>query len=180
MRIVAGKWRGRRLAAPPGPGTRPTADRLREAVFNMLAARDLIVGRTVLDAFAGSGALAFEALSRGAARATLFETDPKALQVIEASAAALGASAATVRRCDATKPGPAAAAHDLVFLDPPYRAGLVPKALAALAAGGWVGEAAALAVETGADEADIAWPFAVDIAAEKVSGTTRIVLATRS
>jgi 16S rRNA (guanine966-N2)-methyltransferase len=129
MRIIAGQWRGRRLNVPPGRDVRPTSDRVREALFSILGP---IEGAAVLDLFAGSGALALEALSRGAGRATLVERAPAALKAIAANLQALGAQAdvrdrdvrAFVRDASAAS-GP----YDLVFLDPPYReaAGLGPQ-----------------------------------------------------
>jgi 16S rRNA (guanine966-N2)-methyltransferase len=129
VRVVAGAWRGRRLAAPAGRDTRPTSDRVREAVFSILGPID---GAAVLDLFAGSGALAFEALSRGAARATLVERAPAAIKAIEANAQALGAAVDLRRRDVRAFVRDASAAggpYDLVFLDPPYRdaAGLGPQ-----------------------------------------------------
>jgi 16S rRNA (guanine966-N2)-methyltransferase len=129
VRVIAGQWRGRRLVVPPGRDVRPTSDRVREALFSILGPVD---GAAVLDLFAGSGALALEALSRGAARATLVERAPAALRAISANLQALGAQAdvrdrdvrAFVRDASA-----AAGPYDLVFLDPPYRdaAGLGPQ-----------------------------------------------------
>ncbi|UGS35830.1 16S rRNA (guanine(966)-N(2))-methyltransferase RsmD [Capillimicrobium parvum] len=128
MRIVAGQWRGRRIVAPPGRDTRPTSDRVREALFSILGPLD---GTAVLDLFAGSGALALEALSRGAARAVLVERAPAALKAIRANLEALGASAEVRARDVRAFVRDASAAggpYDLVFLDPPYRdaAGLGP------------------------------------------------------
>jgi 16S rRNA (guanine966-N2)-methyltransferase len=129
VRIVAGAWRGRRLVAPAGRDTRPTSDRVREAVFSILGP---IEGATVLDLFAGSGALAFEALSRGAAHATLVERAPAAIKAIEANVQALCADVDLRRRDVRAFVRDASAAggpYDLVFLDPPYRdaAGLGPQ-----------------------------------------------------
>jgi 16S rRNA (guanine966-N2)-methyltransferase len=122
MRIVAGAWGGRRLQAPPGDATRPTSDRVREALFSVLAGR--IEGARVLDLFAGSGALGLEALSRGAAEATFVDAAPAAVRAVRSNLEALGASA-EVRRQDARRfLGSArsqARDYDLVFLDPPYR-----------------------------------------------------------
>ena len=122
MRVVAGIARGRRLVAPKGEGTRPTSDYVREAVFNSLASRLDLEGATVLDLFAGTGALGIEALSRGAAHATFVESDRAALAAIRANLDACGfADRAAVRPGDATRvelPG-----VDLAFADPPYAFG---------------------------------------------------------
>jgi 16S rRNA (guanine966-N2)-methyltransferase len=124
MRIIAGAWRGRKLLAPPGAATRPTADRVRQALFDMLlhapwGGREVVVGAAVLDAFAGTGALGLEALSRGAARATFLERDPAALAALHANIAACRAEQrATVLAADATRPPPGTPCS-LVFLDPP-------------------------------------------------------------
>ncbi len=124
MRVIAGRFGGRRLRAPRGRVTRPTSDRVREALFSMLGELE---GAVVLDLFAGTGALAIEALSRGAARAVLVERDPRALDVLRANLAelGLGPEEAEVRRGEA----PAALrnarerreTYDLLFVDPPYR-----------------------------------------------------------
>jgi 16S rRNA (guanine966-N2)-methyltransferase len=122
MRVIAGRWGGRRLQAPPGDATRPTSDRVREALFSVLAPR--IEGARVLDLFAGSGALGVEALSRGAAEATFVDSAPGAIRTIRANLAALGGEA-EIRRTDARRflgaASRAARQYDLVFLDPPYR-----------------------------------------------------------
>ncbi|HYV14619.1 MAG TPA: 16S rRNA (guanine(966)-N(2))-methyltransferase RsmD [Conexibacter sp.] len=123
MRVVAGRCGGRRLAAPPGQATRPTSDRVREALFSLLGPLDDAV---VLDLFAGSGALGIEALSRGAARATFVDDAPAAIAVVRANLASLGLEAeAEVRRQDARAflRGARDGRHeyDLVLLDPPYR-----------------------------------------------------------
>ena len=124
MRIVAGSHGGRRLVAPPGNTTRPTSDRVREALFSMLGSLD---GHEVLDLFAGSGALGLESLSRGARRAVLVERDRRALVALRTNVAALGFGdgRAVVRAGDAGRVARDAAAgaeaYDLVFLDPPYR-----------------------------------------------------------
>jgi 16S rRNA (guanine966-N2)-methyltransferase len=122
MRVIAGRYGGRRLQAPPGDATRPTSDRVREALFSVLAGR---VGEArVLDLFAGSGALGIEALSRGAAAVTFVDSAPAAIKAVHANLETVGATA-EVRRTDARRfLGTASAAarqYDLVFLDPPYR-----------------------------------------------------------
>src|SRR5215208_7039866 len=120
MRVIAGTYGGRRLQAPSGTDTRPTADRVREALFSILGAR--VDGARVLDLFAGSGALGLEALSRGAAGVTFVERAPAALRVLRANLAALGADAEIVPSDALRWLGAASAAsrqYDLVFLDPP-------------------------------------------------------------
>lgn len=160
MRVVSGRFRGKPLVAPPGPATRPTGDRARQAVFNILEhaawARPLREAR-VIDLFAGSGALGFEALSRGAAFCLFVETDEAARGAIRDNMESLGLfGAARVHRRDATdlgvRPASAGPAFDLAFLDPPYGKGLGDRALAALAVGGWLAPAALALFERGADE----------------------------
>jgi 16S rRNA (guanine966-N2)-methyltransferase len=122
MRVVAGAWGGRRLEAPPGAATRPTSDRVREALFSILGLR--VVGARVLDLFAGSGALGIEALSRGAASAEFVDAQAAAVRVVRANLERLGAEG-RVHRSDAVQwlraASRAGAQYDLVFLDPPYR-----------------------------------------------------------
>jgi 16S rRNA (guanine966-N2)-methyltransferase len=123
VRVIAGAYGGRRLRAPAGAATRPTSDRVREALFAILGAA--VPGARVLDLFAGSGALGIEALSRGAAAATFVENAPGALAALRANVAAIGATGAEIVRADALRWLRAASAggrqYDLVFLDPPYR-----------------------------------------------------------
>jgi len=176
MRIVAGQWRGRALAAPKGEVTRPTADRVRQALFDMLlhapwGGRDRVAGATVLDAFAGTGALGLEALSRGAAHAHFIERDRTALAALRANLATLRA-AATVHAGDALHPPPGVPCH-LVFLDPPYGATLVEQSLAALAAAGWIAPDALVIAETGRDEVLAPWGT---ILAERAHGAARITV----
>ncbi|GAA4505164.1 16S rRNA (guanine(966)-N(2))-methyltransferase RsmD [Gluconacetobacter tumulicola] len=181
MRIVAGQWRGRTLAAPPGRTTRPTADRVRQALFDMLlhapwGGYDLMEEARVLDGFAGTGALGLEALSRGAAHCTFFETDRTALAVLRANIAACGThDRATVRAGDVTRPPAAAHACDLLLLDPPYGQGLPERALAALARTGWIAPGALIVIETGADEALPTAPILPDAPlAERRHGAARL------
>jgi 16S rRNA (guanine966-N2)-methyltransferase len=174
MRIVAGTWRGRVLVAPKGEATRPTADRVRQALFDMLlhapwGGYEAVRGAEVLDAFAGTGALGLEALSRGAARAHFIERDRAALAALRANVAALGA-AAVVHAGDALHPPPGVACG-LVFLDPPYGQGLVERALAALAAAGWIAAGALVVAETGREEAPLGWGT---LLAERSHGAARI------
>jgi len=157
MRIIAGAWRGRALRAPPGAQTRPTADRVRQALFDMLlhapwGGRDAVDCVRVLDGFAGTGALGLEALSRGAAHATFIERDGAALAALRANVAALGAAG----RCEVLGmdllAAPNGMACGLVFLDPPYGQDLVPRALAWLTRQGWIAPGALVVAETGRDE----------------------------
>ena len=160
MRIVAGSHRGRRLAAPPGRTVRPTADRVRESLFNVLAHNDwgpddapLPRDIHVVDAFAGTGALGLEALSRGAAQVTFLENDNEVLDVLRQNITAFDAASETmILRCDATRPGRARTPAALVFLDPPYRAGLAYPTLEAMARGGWFDEGAIIVVELSTKE----------------------------
>ena len=145
--------------APSGAATRPTAERVRQALFDRLMhapwARDAVVGARVLDVFSGTGALGLEALSRGAAQAVFIERDRAALVALRANLAACRAVARVVVG-DALRP-PAGQACGLVFLDPPYGAGLAGPALLALAAAGWIADGALVSVETGVDEAALPW-----------------------
>jgi 16S rRNA (guanine966-N2)-methyltransferase len=163
MRIVAGRFRGKGLKTPEGLSTRPTSDRARQAVFNILEhapwAREL-QGARVIDLFAGSGALGLEAMSRGAAFCLFVETDEAARGAIRDNIEALGLFGATrVHRRDATDLGPrpasAGPAFDLAFLDPPYRKGLGETALKRLAEGGWVTPGAVAVFERASDEPDV-------------------------
>jgi len=169
MRIVAGLYRGRALVAPSGPSTRPTADRARQAVFNVLehaAWSEGLAERRVIDLFAGSGALGLEALSRGAAFCLFVETDAAARGAIRDNVEALGRGElfgrTRIHRRDATdlgaKPSGDGEAFDLAFLDPPYGQGLGERALAQLANGGWLAEGALAVLERGAGEADPVTP----------------------
>ena len=154
MRIVAGEWRGRKLIAPKGDATRPTADRTRETLFNMLTSRlGSFEGLSVLDLFAGSGALGLESLSRGAAHCLFVERDPDAVKAIRANVAALDArSRATVQEGSVLSLGPAKVAHDLVLLDPPYDTGAGQVALDRMLRLGWIGPQTWIALETARDE----------------------------
>jgi 16S rRNA (guanine966-N2)-methyltransferase len=155
MRIVGGRLRGRALAAPKSLAVRPTADRLREAVFNILvhAYGDPVTGARVLDLFAGTGAFGLEALSRGAAFALFVDDGAEARALIRENITTLGLGGVTrIFRRDATRLGAAAPVEPfaLVFLDPPYRAGLAEPALVAARDGGWLMPAALIVVEEAA------------------------------
>lgn len=184
LRIVGGSLRGRRLQGPAaGQALRPTADRARQALFDVLAhggygaeGGDILVGAMVLDAFCGTGALAFEALSRGAARAVLMDRAPDALAIARRNAEALGVQDRTiVLRADATRP-PAAPGTPatLCFLDPPYGQGLVAPALEGLGRAGWIGPGTLCVVETGRDEPP---PAGLSVLDERLYGAARILFA---
>jgi 16S rRNA (guanine966-N2)-methyltransferase len=156
MRIVGGRLGGRTLAPPRSQAIRPTADRLRESLFNILvhAYGDPVTGARVLDLYAGTGALGLEALSRGAAFALFVDDAAEARALLRENIAALGLGGVTrIFRRDATRLGPAHPLEpfSLVFLDPPYGKGLAEKALASAQAGGWLAEGALVVVEEAAD-----------------------------
>ncbi|MFC3079127.1 16S rRNA (guanine(966)-N(2))-methyltransferase RsmD [Phenylobacterium terrae] len=162
MRIVSGEFRGKTLAAPAGEATRPTSDRARQAIFDILehaAWSDGVRDRRVIDLFAGSGALGFEAVSRGAAFCLFVETDEAARGAIRENVEAMGLFGRTrVHRRDATqlgvRPGADGPAFELAFLDPPYAKGLGETALQRLAEGGWLAPGAIVVFERGVGEAD--------------------------
>jgi 16S rRNA (guanine966-N2)-methyltransferase len=181
MRIVGGSHRGHRLSAPPGEAVRPTGDRVREALFDIVshgrfaAAGSPFAGIAVLDAFAGTGALGLEALSRGAALAVFIERDSAALAALHRNVAALGEGPrARIIPGDATRPPRGEAACAVAFLDPPYGSGLAPPALAALAAAGWLAAGALAVVELAAREG-FAPPAGFALLDERVYGAARLV-----
>ncbi len=182
MRIIAGQMRGRRLVAPKGTATRPTADRVREALFSRLATLDALVDAVVLDAFAGAGTLGLEALSRGARRVMFVEQDRAALAALNANIAALGVEGETsVVRADAfaaaRRARPAGAPFSLLFLDPPYRIDKseVRGLIESLAASGSLGDGAIVVWEHDAREEPL-WPATVRDAGSKRYGDTAVSL----
>jgi 16S rRNA (guanine966-N2)-methyltransferase len=166
VRIVAGNLKGRTITTPEGQGTRPTSDRARQAVFNLLehaAWAEPLDGMRVMDLYAGSGALGFEAISRGAAFALFVETDEEARGAIRENADAYGVMGRSrVHRRSAidlgSRPGSDGEAFDLAFLDPPYRKGLGEQTLARLLEGGWLKPGALVVFERGSDEPEIDTP----------------------
>jgi 16S rRNA (guanine966-N2)-methyltransferase len=181
MRIVGGQHRGRTLAAPRGNEIRPTSDRLRESLFNILAHAygDPVTGARVLDLFAGTGALGLEAMSRGAAFALFVDEGAEARALIRENVAALGLGGATkIFRRDAANLG---AAHpiepfSLVFLDPPYGRGLAEKALASARTGGWLAPGALIVVEEAADAAFTAPEGFIEIERRRYDDTELVFL----
>ncbi|OZA93843.1 16S rRNA (guanine(966)-N(2))-methyltransferase RsmD [Altererythrobacter sp. H2] len=177
MRVVSGDWRGRKLRAPKGELTRPTADRTRETLFNMLTSRlGAFDGLKVADLFAGSGALGLEALSRGAAHCLFVEQDSEALNAIRANIAALGARDRSEVRAGSVLALPAAKApFDLILLDPPYGTGAGAVALDRLHRLGWIGPASWVALETGASETVDVKGFTIE--AERKVGKAKLWFA---
>ena len=182
MRIIGGRFGGRTLAAPAGAAVRPTAERVREAIFNILAhgiADFGFDGINVLDLFAGSGALGLEALSRGAAHCLFVEAAAPARASIRRNVEALGLTGATrIFRRDATDLGEAGkhGRAQLAFLDPPYGNGLGERALSSLAAGGWLAATAVVVLEE-AKAAEIALPAPFVLLDRRCWGDTQVLFA---
>ena len=152
MRIIAGKWRGRTLEAPPGLATRPTADRVREALFSMLASRlGSFEDLRVADLFAGSGALGFEALSRGASHATFVESDVKAAGAVRRNAEKLGATVQVMSGSALALPR--SEPFHLIFADPPYAPGSGTVVVASVLRADWLAPGGWMTVETSRGEA---------------------------
>jgi 16S rRNA (guanine966-N2)-methyltransferase len=184
MRIVGGRLRGRVLNAPASRAIRPTSERLRESIFDILAHRhgELLEGARVVDLFAGSGALGFEALSRGASFALFVDDGAEARALLRENVEALSLGGVTrIWRADAAKLGkaPSGAPFTLAFLDPPYGKGLAGPALMALAAGRWLATGALCVVEEAA-KVDIATPEGFAIEDERTYGDTSIKILRRT
>jgi 16S rRNA (guanine966-N2)-methyltransferase len=151
MRIISGKWRGRVLEAPLGLATRPTADRVREALFSMLVSRlGSLEELRVADLFAGSGALGFEALSRGAVSATFVENDPRAAAAIRRNAEKLGAEVQVWSGSALSLPH--SDPFDLIFADPPYMSGSGTAAVRSVVGADWLSGGGWISVETSREE----------------------------
>ena len=176
MRIIAGEWRGRKLVAPKGDLTRPTADRTRETLFSMLTSRlGSFESLSVADLFAGSGALGFEALSRGAASCLFVEQDSAAIKAISANSDALGARARSIVQAGSVMTlGPAKAPHDLIMLDPPYDTGAGQVALDRLHRLGWIGPHSWVSLEVHGREDVALKSFTID--AERRVGKAKLML----
>ena len=183
MRIVGGSLRGRLLAGPSSNAIRPTSDRLRESIFDILAHAydDPVAGANVADLFAGSGGLGLEALSRGAARALFVDDGAEARALLRANIEALGLGGVTrVFRRDATKLGlaPPGEKFSLAFLDPPYGKGLASRAIVSLVAGGWLAPGALLVIEEAAGAA-VDLPEGIMREEDRRYGDTQIIIARR-
>lgn len=186
MRIVGGRHRGRRLSVPPGDAVRPTSDRAREALFNILSHGRLaetglpFADAVVLDAFAGTGALGLEALSRGASEAAFIENGRDALAALRRNIDALGEDdRAQIVRGDATRPPLAPFQGAVAFLDAPYGSGLAVTALSALAAARWLLPAALAVVEISAEE-ELDPPEGFALVDTRVYGAARLVFLCRT
>ena len=178
MRIIAGSWRARQLEAPPGHATRPTADRVRETLFSMLASRlGSFEDLRVADLFAGSGALGLEALSRGAASATFVENDAQAVATIRRNASKLGAEDRVDVRAGSALALPPAGPFDLVFADPPYGLGAGTAAVEAVAKAQWLARGGWMSVETARNDA--VDPGLFKLAASRDVGRARLWLLRR-
>jgi len=176
MRIVAGRLRGRPLTAPEGRSLRPTSDKLRESLFNILLHGDYppLAGARIADVFAGTGALGLEALSRGAAEAVFIDQAGPALRLLRRNIDELGlGERSRVLRADATRLPRADLPVDIAFLDPPYGKGLAVPALAALAEQGWLAPGGLAVVETGRDEV-LDLPVGYCLAADRMAGGSRL------
>src|SRR5436305_1770382 len=178
MRIIAGKWRGRTIEAPPGQATRPTADRVRETLFSMLASRlGSFEGLRVADLFAGSGALGFEALSRGAASATFVESDAKAAAIIRRNADKLGAADRIQILGGSALALPRSEPFDLILADPPYAPGSGTAVAKAVTVGGWLAVGGWMSIETSRGDKLDSGDLTMD--ADRVVGRARLWLLRR-
>lgn len=176
MRIIAGKWRGRPLEAPPGLATRPTADRVRETLFSMLASRlGSFEDLRVADLFAGSGAFGFEALSRGAGSATFVEIDARAAATIKRNAGKLGVSVEVLGSSALALPR--AQPFDLIFTDPPYAPGSGSAVVASIANAGWLAPGGWASIETA--RSDAVEPGDLVVEATREVGRARLTLLRR-
>ncbi|MEJ7935089.1 16S rRNA (guanine(966)-N(2))-methyltransferase RsmD [Sphingobium sp. AN558] len=174
MRIIAGQWRGRPLIAPKGDATRPTADRTRETLFSMLVSRlGSFEGLAVGDFFAGSGALGFEALSRGAGSCLFVEQDKPAIDAIRANGDRLGIRP-DIRTSSVLSLGSSQRPLDLLFMDPPYGTGAGAVALDKLSRLGWTGPASWISIETDRREDILVKGFIID--AVRDVGKARLTL----
>ena len=184
MRIVGGEFRGRTLVGPRSQSIRPTSDRLRESLFNILAHGydDKAEGARVLDLFAGTGALGLEAVSRGASYALFVDEGVEARGLIRQNIEALGLTGRTrLFRRDATKLGPAGtvAPFDLVFADPPYSRSLGEPALASALAGGWLADDALIVLEESA-AATVEPVAGLDLVEKREAGDTQLLFLKRA
>lgn len=180
MRIVGGKYRGKKIMAPTHEGTRPTSDRTRETIFNILLHNPLfgpgvLLDKTVLDVFAGTGALGLEAYSRGAKSVTFIENSRSILPILYANIKALDLPRTCVLEQDiqrlSVNPGPP---FDLIFMDPPYHQGMILPGLTQLESKGWIAKHAVIVIELAKDEA-LDFPPTLSLMMERISGAAKIL-----
>jgi 16S rRNA (guanine966-N2)-methyltransferase len=180
MRITGGEWRGRKLAVPEGQSVRPTSDMVRQAIFNILQSHDYPRGAFVIDAFCGTGALGLEALSRGAERCVFMDKDKQSLSFARRNVMNVKADERCLfLQCDVAHPPPIgdlAEPVDLLFLDPPYRMGLVHSSVIALAAAGWLASGAVCIAECEKDQTAFA-PPGFTLMDDRVYGSTRVLFS---
>jgi 16S rRNA (guanine966-N2)-methyltransferase len=175
MRIIAGDWRGRPIEAPPGQSTRPSADRLRETLFNMLASRlGSFEGLRVADLFAGSGALGLEALSRGAACATFVESDSRAFESIGRNAVKLAASERVQVIRSSALALPRSEPFDLILADPPYGQGAGNAVVQSVVKAGWIAPGGWMTVETSRNDEIESGELTIDTS--RIAGRGRITI----
>lgn len=178
LRIIGGEWRGRKLRFPDVEGLRPTTDRVRETLFNWLA--PMIAGARCLDLFAGSGALGLEALSRGAAAVQFVDRDRRTVQSLRDNLALLKSGRGEVLQVDAlTFLRGEARPYDLIFLDPPFRQGLLQPCLEQLCQGGWLAEHGRIYIEVEQELGEPALPYGWEMVRRKQAGQVIYGLAVR-
>ncbi len=179
IRIIGGAWRGRKLTFPARPGLRPTPDRVRETLFNWL--QPIIPGARCLDLFAGSGALGWEALSRGAAEVVMVDSDRQVVQNLKESGSQLASRGLSVIQSSALNylAGPATP-FDIVFLDPPFRQGLLADCIQQLESSGWLTSHAWIYLESETDLEELSLPAGWKISRSKHTGQVRYNLAERN
>jgi 16S rRNA (guanine966-N2)-methyltransferase len=180
MRIIGGQYRGRKLLSPPHGETRPTSDRTRETIFNILMNNPhfgsrVLIDKTVLDVFAGTGALGLEALSRGAKSATFIEKNRETLSVLRTNLQAFGLpSSGIVGKDIRALPPNLQPPFDLVFVDPPYEGGLIPPTLSTLLAKKWIGDGSLLVLECAkTEQVQLSPPFSLIL--ERMSGAAKLI-----
>jgi len=174
MRIIGGEYRGRKLTPPTNKDIRPTSDRMRETIFNILSHQKIpLQGANVLDVFAGTGALGLEALSRGAAHATFFDQDPRAIQLVKKNATLLGAAEKTAITCASALDLPLSRrAYDFIFLDPPYNLDVINQTITSLRKKHYLSNNCLIIAEYSPDN-PIEFPDFIKITKEKTYGEAR-------
>lgn len=179
MRIISGTYRGKKLNSPTSLETRPTSDRVREMIFNVLfhnpaLGASYVQGKAVLDIFAGTGALGLEAISRGASSVIFIENNSKTLPALRKNVEALQLSPRCIKEQDALSLGSAPSLFDLIFLDPPYEQGLLEPILTQLFEGGWLSSNALLIIEVAKNE-HFPLPSFLSLVLERQEGAARII-----